>query len=109
MQSLTISDATAQEVIDKLPDSLSESRKSVVKKACSLVGKVNYFWGGKSAAIGWDSEWGKLKLVTAEGSRSSGSMRPFGLDCSGFVTWSFINSGFNASAIGHGTQSQVTK
>jgi len=36
-------------------------------------------------------------------------MRPFGLDCSGFVTWSFINSGFNASAIGHGTQSQVAK
>ena len=109
MQSLTISDATAQEVIDKLPDSLSESRKSVVKKACSLVGKVNYFWGGKSSAIGWDSEWGKMKLVTAEGSRSSGCMRPFGLDCSGFVTWSFINSGFSASAIGHGTSTQVSK
>ena len=109
MQSLTISDATAQEVIDKLPDSLSESRKTVVKKACSLVGKVNYFWGGKSSAIGWDSEWGKMKLVTAEGSRSSGCMRPFGLDCSGFVTWSFINSGFSASAIGHGTSTQVSK
>lgn len=109
MQSLTISDATAQEVIDKLPESLSESRKTVVKKACSLVGKVNYFWGGKSAAIGWDSEWGKMKLVTAEGSRSSGCMRPFGLDCSGFVTWSFINSGFSASAIGHGTSTQVSK
>lgn len=109
MQSLTISDATAQEVIDKLPDSLSESRKSVVKKACSLVGKVNYFWGGKSSAIGWDSEWGKMKLVTAEGSRSSGCMRPYGLDCSGFVTWSFINSGFSASAIGHGTSTQVSK
>ena len=109
MQSLTISDATAQEVIDKLPDSLSENRKSVVKKACSLVGKVNYFWGGKSSAIGWDSEWGKMKLVTAEGSRSSGCMRPFGLDCSGFVTWSFINSGFSASAIGHGTSTQVSK
>ncbi len=109
MQSLTISDATAQDVIDKLPESLSESRKTVVKKACSLVGKVNYFWGGKSAAIGWDSEWGKMKLVTAEGSRSSGCMRPFGLDCSGFVTWSFINSSFSASAIGHGTSTQVSK
>lgn len=106
MQSLAISDATAQEIIDSLPDSLAESRKSVIKKACSLVGKVNYFWGGKSSAIGWDSEWGKMKLVTAEGSRSSGCMRPFGLDCSGFVTWSFINSGFSASAIGHGTSNQ---
>ena len=108
-QSLAISDATAKEILQALPDSLSTERKAVIKAACSLVGKVNYFWGGKSAAIGWDSEWGKLKLVTAEGSRSSGSMRPFGLDCSGFVTWSFINSGFNASAIGHGTQSQVAK
>ncbi len=108
-QSLAISDATAQEIIDSLPDSLSEERKQVIKKACSLVGKVNYFWGGKSAAIGWDSEWGKLKLVTAEGSRSSGSMRPFGLDCSGFVTWSFVNAGFSASDIGHGTSTQVSK
>ncbi len=108
-QSLAISDATAQEVIDNLPDSLSAERKNVVKKACSLVGKVTYFWGGKSSAIGWDSEWGKMKLVTAEGSRSTGCMRPFGLDCSGFVTWSFINSGFSASAIGHGTQGQIAK
>ena len=109
MQSLAISDATAQEVIDSLPDSLSVERKQVVKNACSLVGKVTYFWGGKSSAIGWDSEWGKMKLVTAEGSRSTGCMRPFGLDCSGFVTWSFINSGFSASAIGHGAATQASK
>lgn len=64
-QSLAISDATAQDVIDNLPDSLSAERKNVVKKACSLVGKLTYFWGGKSSAIGWDSEWGKMKLVTA--------------------------------------------
>ena len=108
-QSLAISDATAKDVLSSLPDSISAERKTVIKAACSLVGKVNYFWGGKSAAIGWDSEWGKMKLVTAEGSRSSGSMRPFGLDCSGFVTWSFINAGFSASDIGHGTQSQVAK
>ena len=50
-----------------------------------------------------------MKLVTAEGSRSSGCMRPFGLDCSGFVTWSFINAGYSASAIGHGTATQVAK
>ncbi len=106
-QSLAISDATAQEVIDNLPDGLAEERKQVVKKACSLVGKLTYFWGGKSSAIGWDSEWGKMKLVTAEGSRSTGCMRPYGLDCSGFVTWSFINAGYSASAIGHGTSSQV--
>ena len=108
-QSLAVSDATAQDILKNLPDSLSPERKKVIKAACSLVGKVNYFWGGKSSAIGWDSEWGKLKTVSAEGSKTTGTKRPFGLDCSGFVTWSFINSGFSASAIGHGTQGQIAK
>ena len=108
-QSLAVSDATAQDILKNLPDSLSPERKKVIKAACSLVGKVNYFWGGKSSAIGWDSEWGKLKTVSAEGSKTTGTKRPFGLDCSGFVTWSFINSGFNASSIGHGTQGQIAK
>ena len=108
-QSLAISDATAQDILKNLPDSLSAERKKVIKAACSLVGKVNYFWGGKSSAIGWDSEWGKLKTVSAEGSKTTGTKRPFGLDCSGFVTWSFINSGYNASAIGHGTKGQIAK
>lgn len=108
-QSLAISDTTAKEIIEKLPDDLPEERKRVVKKASSLVGKLTYFWGGKSEVVGWDSEWGKMKLVTSEGSRSTGCMRPFGLDCSGFVTWSFINAGYSASAIGHGTLTQVSK
>ena len=107
--SLAVSDATAQDILKNLPDSLSAERKKVIKAACSLVGKVNYFWGGKSSAIGWDSEWGKLKTVSAEGSKTTGTKRPFGLDCSGFVTWSFINSGFNASSIGHGTKGQIAK
>lgn len=81
----------------------------IVSHIDSNVAKLTYFWGGKSSAIGWDSEWGKMKLVTAEGSRSTGCMRPYGLDCSGFVTWSFINAGYSASAIGHGTNTQVSK
>ena len=108
-QSLAISDGTAKGVLGALPENLSPKRKAVIKAACSLVGKVNYFWGGKSSAIGWDSEWGKLKLVTAEGSKSTGTKRPFGLDCSGFVTWAYINSGFSASQIGHGTKGQIAK
>ena len=108
-QSLAVSDATAQDILKNLPDTLSAERKKVIKAACSLVGKVNYFWGGKSSAIGWDSEWGKLKTVSAEGSKTTGTKRPFGLDGSGFVTWSFINSGFSANSIGHGTQGQIAK
>ena len=108
-QSLAVSDRAAQDILKNLPNTLPAERKKVIKAACSLVGKVNYFWGGKSSAIGWDSEWGKLKTVSAEGSKTTGTKRPFGLDCSGFVTWSFINSGFNASSIGHGTQGQIAK
>ena len=78
-QSLAVSDATAQDILKNLPDTLSAERKKVIKAACSLVGKVDYFCGGKSSAIGWDSEWGKLKTVSAEGSKTTGTKRPFGV------------------------------
>ena len=103
--SLAITDANVNAVVDGLPDSLPQKRKDVVKNAASLVGKVNYFWGGKSTSIGWDSAWGTMRRVTAAGSPSSGSIRAFGLDCSGFVTWAFNNSGMGM-AVGHGTSGQ---
>lgn len=108
-QNLTIIDTDAIDVLNSLPETLSAQRKAVVKAACSLVGKVNYFWGGKSSAIGWDSNWGKMMRVTAAGSSTTGTMRPFGLDCSGLVTWAFINSQMSANSIGHGTQGQIAK
>ena len=109
MHSLAVSDVTAKKVIENMPEDLSKERKLIVKKACSLVGKVTYFWGGKSSCIGWDSEWGKMKTVTAAGSVITGKTRPFGLDCSGFVTWVFINAGFSESYIGHGVGNQAAK
>lgn len=66
----------------------SETRKHIVKTGLSLVGKVPYFWGGKSAA-GWNDEWNTPKLVTAAGSTTTGTIRPFGLDCSGFSDWTY--------------------
>lgn len=66
----------------------SETRKHIVKTGLSLVGKVPYFWGGKSDA-GWNEEWNTPKLVTAAGSTTSGTIRPFGLDCSGFTDWTY--------------------
>lgn len=87
-------------MLSAMPKDISERRKAVVEKAYTLLGKVNYFWGGKSSAIGWDSRWGKPTRVTAPGSRSTGTVRPYGLDCSGFVDWVFNNSlGY---VIGHG-------
>ena len=89
-------------LIRNLPEDLSPEREAVVRTACSLVGKVNYFWGGKSLVIGWDARWGELRQVTAAGSSTTGTYRPYGLDCSGFVDWVFYNQSDGSYVIGHG-------
>ena len=89
-------------LIRGLPEDLSPEREAVVRTACSLVGKVNYFWGGKSLVIGWDARWGELRQVTAAGSSTTGTYRPYGLDCSGFVDWVFYNATGGQYIIGHG-------
>ena len=93
LANLGISDEKVIEVLQRLPDDLSPERRAVVETACKLVGKVNYFWGGKSSAIGWDPRWGTLMKVTAPGNDTSGTYRPFGLDCSGFLDWVLKNVG----------------
>lgn len=89
-------------LIRNLPEGLPPEREAVVRAACSLVGKVNYFWGGKSLVIGWDVRWGELRQVTAAGSSTTGTYRPYGLDCSGFVDWVFYNATGGDYIIGHG-------
>ena len=76
----------AMEVWERLPDDLSIEQRMVVTYALALVDKVDYFWGGKSLALGWDDRWGELTKVTAEGSDSTGTEQPYGLDCSGCAT-----------------------
>lgn len=93
LANLGISDERVIEVLQRLPDDLSPKRQAVVETACKLVGKVNYFWGGKSSAIGWDPRWGTLMKVTSPGNDTSGTYRPFGLDCSGFLDWVLKNAG----------------
>ena len=75
-----------------LPDDLDPLRETIVLTAYQLLGKVTYFWGGKSLVLGWDSRWGTPTTVTAPGSGSTGKVLPFGLDCSGFVDWTFYNA-----------------
>ncbi len=67
-------------------------RKALIETAFSLLGKVGYFWGGKSAA-GWNDDWGKQRIVTSLGSKTSGTYRPYGLDCSGYVDWCYKTAG----------------
>lgn len=92
----------AMEVWERLPDDLSMERRMVVTYALALVDKVNYFWGGKSLVLGWDDRWGELAEVTAEGSDSTGTEQPYGLDCSGFVDWAFYNASGGRYIIGQG-------
>ena len=92
MGSLTISQEDAIALLENLPDDLDPARKAVVETAVQLVGRVSYFWGGKSLTLGWDDRWGVPTEVTAAGSGSTGTVRPVGLDCSGFVDWSFYNA-----------------
>ena len=100
--SLTITNADAVQVLQSLPADLSQERKAVVQNALTLYGKVSYFWGGKSLVIGWDSRWGELRQVTAAGSSTTGTYRPYGLDCSGLVDWAFYNATGGSYIIGHG-------
>ena len=66
------------------------------------MGKLNYFWGGKSLVLGWDDRWGTLRQVTAAGSPTTGTYRPYGMDCSGYVDWVFYNAIGGEYIIGHG-------
>ncbi|MEA4894078.1 MAG: NlpC/P60 family protein [Oscillospiraceae bacterium] len=77
----------------KYLDAVSDpERKALLETGFSLLGKVSYFWGGKSAA-GWNDDWGKQRLVTSPGSKSTGTYRPYGLDCSGFADWCYKTAG----------------
>ena len=92
----------AMEVWERLPDDLSMERRMVVTYALALVDKVDYFWGGKSLVLGWDDRWGDLTEVTAEGSDTTGTEQPYGLDCSGFVDWAVYNASGGEYVIGQG-------
>lgn len=99
---MSISQQDALELLRSLPQDLSPERRAVVQHALSLVGKVNYFWGGKSLVLGWDSRWGQLREVTSAGSPTTGTYRPFGMDCSGFADWVFYNASGGEYILGHG-------
>ena len=100
-QSIPLTDAELIAFVNR--QGITGVRKLLLETGLSLVGKVPYFWGGKSAA-GWNDEWNTPKLVTAAGSSSTGTIRPYGLDCSGFSSWVYLTAlGID---IGAGTSGQ---
>lgn len=104
-----MSEEEAQAIRDSLPEGLDVQREAIVMTASSLVGKVSYFWGGKYNEMGWNPLWGIPRRVTSEGSVTTGKVRNYGLDCSGFVAWTFINAIGDPAvleAIGNGSANQ---
>lgn len=87
-----LTDEELAEITGNIPTSLSTERRAVLMAALSLEGKVKYFWGGKSASVGWNPYWGESYTVTSPGSSQTGTTRAYGMDCSGFVSWAFINA-----------------
>lgn len=85
-ESVPLTDEELIEFVER--QNCNETRKYILSTALSLVGKVPYFWGGKSDA-GWNDEWNTPKVVTATGSSATGTILPYGLDCSGFTDWVF--------------------
>ena len=83
-----------------MPVNQSSIRTELALSAYSLVGQVGYFWGGKSTVLGWDPLWGTVMQVTIDGSQSTGTFRSYGLDCSGFVGWVYVNAFQDPSILG---------
>ena len=99
-----ITDAELLAILSQLE--CSPARMEIMRVALSLVGRVPYFWGGKSAP-GWNPDWNTPKLVTSTGSSSTGTIRPYGLDCSGFSHWVYKTA--LDIEINHGTDAQWDK
>lgn len=94
---------------ETLAEETDPGRIAFVYTACSLVDQVGYFWGGKSHSLGWDKGWGWPRRVTAPGSGTTGRIRPYGLDCSGLVSWAAATAQGDSAAYdraGEGVRAQ---
>lgn len=70
--------------------------------ATELGYKIEYWWAGKYAQVGLNSQWGCNREIWAtdgSGKYAQGNVLPYGMDCTGFVKWAFVNGGFDASLI----------
>jgi len=98
-----------QEEINKLiknaPEFSSKLQEKLYETALSIVGRVKYFWGGKSSA-GWNDKWGEPTLVTFPGNETTGKYIPLGLDCSGYVDWVYKTAGIGNMLSSGGTAYQ---
>lgn len=88
---------------------LSKERAEVIRNACSLVGRVEYIWGGKYNKLGEYPGWSLADGVGATVTANESEAQVSGLDCSGFVSWVMINACRNEdmlTIIGNGSSNQ---
>lgn len=106
---LRVPDEVEALLSETLAGETDPARLAYVRSACGLVGRVKYFWGGKSHVLGWDYAWGWPQKVTAPGGPGSGRWRPCGLDCSGLTAWAAATALHDPSAyeaVGEGVRAQ---
>ena len=88
-------DAASKGLSDALAAATNGREKAVA--AANFLGtnfpNLPYWWGGYTKN-GIDSNWGSCKKVEADGHRTSGTKVPWGMDCSGFVSWVMKQAGY---------------
>lgn len=89
------------------------TREGVVAAATYLTADIGvvipYWYGGKYKQVGINSEWGCPKAIVADpgtDKQPTGTTHPYGLDCSGFVSWALRNGGYKSSTIPEGSDAQ---
>lgn len=95
---IVLNDEQLNEVLSSNTN-LTPEQQTIVDSAVSLRGKIHYFWGGKSGASGWDEAWGELRTVESTGSDTSGKELPYGMDCSGYVAWCYVQLGYSLTEV----------
>lgn len=80
-----LSEDARQQILKVLQSDITGDKKNLITTAVSLVGKVPYQWGGKAEAPGYDRKWWSI----------GGDGKQRGLDCSGYVQWSYMSAGFS--------------
>lgn len=89
-----------QRILDDMLNNVSDTRSKTVVASLFLATAfphLPYFWGGGHEYIsdGVDPAWGSPKVVTAGGSDTTGKTLPNSVDCSGYVSWSLKNGGYD--------------
>ncbi len=73
----------AKSVLEKAIGEADDNTRAILITASSLLGMVPYLWGGKPTKPGYDTSWWTIE---------SGKQK--GLDCSGYVAWTFLSAGY---------------